>query len=467
MDALISRHFIALFMILLFSIRLLSEQSKENSELRYFWLTVICCFFLIVEDQLENFASKDPDLRFLRTFLSVAGYILRSTASVGLVLAVINPEYNHKKVWIPNIVNILVCCTAFFSDIVFGFDADYRFYRGPLGYVPFVIPVLYLAMILWITFRNYNRYNGRYSRLLLSACAVFCLLSAMLDALYGGVRLHDAIIISSIFFFTFLQSYSQKQREAEKKRKYLLENIDRATAEGWIQVYYQPIVYSDSRKICDEEALARWIDPVEGFLSPADFISELEDARLIYKLDLYVLEQVLKKIRSRMNAKEEIVPQSINLSRSDFETCDIVEEIRKRVDDAGVERNMISVEITEGIIGENFDYMKEQISRFQDLGFKVWMDDFGSGYSSLNVLHSISFDLIKFDQSFTKKLLEEERGRIILKDMMKMAESLQVDTICEGVETKEQALFLKEIGCSKQQGYYYGKPCPLETRKTE
>ena len=159
---------------------------------------------------------------------------------------------------------------------------------------------------------------------------------------------------------------------------------------------------------------------MEGFLSPADFISELEDARLIYKLDLYVLEQVLKKIRSRMNAKEEIVPQSINLSRSDFETCDIVEEIRKRVDDAGVERNMISVEITEGIIGENFDYMKEQISRFQDLGFKVWMDDFGSGYSSLNVLHSISFDLIKFDQSFTKKLLEEERGRIILKDMMKM-----------------------------------------------
>ena len=206
---------------------------------------------------------------------------------------------------------------------------------------------------------------------------------------------------------------------------------------------------------------------MEGFLSPADFISELEDARLIYKLDLYVLEQVLKKIRSRMSAKEEIVPQSINLSRSDFETCDIVEEIRKRVDDAGVERNMISVEITEGIIGENFDYMKEQIYRFQDLGFKVWMDDFGSGYSSLNVLHSISFDLIKFDQNFTIKLLEEERGRIIMKDMMKMAESLQVDTICEGVETKEQALFLREIGCSKQQGYYYGKPCPLETRKTE
>ena len=463
MDALLSTYFITLFMILLFSIRLLSEQSKENSEIRYFWLTVVCCFLLIVEDLLETFASKDPDLRFLRTFLSVSGYILRSTASVGLVLAVIGPDHNRKSIWIPNIVNILVCCTAFFSDIVFGFDADYRFYRGPLGYVPFIIPILYLMMILWITFRNYNRYNGRYSRLLLSACAAFCLLSAILDALYGGVRLHDAIIISSIFFFSFLQSYSQKQREAEKKRKYLLGNFDRATAEGWIQVYYQPIVNSDDGKICDEEALARWIDPVEGFLSPADFITELENAGLIYKLDLHVLEQVLKKIRSRMSAKEEMVPQSINLSRSDFETCDIVEEIRKRTDDAGVERNIISVEITEGTIGENFDYMKEQISRFQNLGFKVWMDDFGSGYSSLNLLHSVSFDLIKFDQSFTKKLTEGERGRIILRDMMKMAESLQVDTICEGVETEEQALFLKEIGCSKQQGYYYGKPRPLET----
>ena len=467
MDALLNNYYITLFMIVLFSIRLLSDRSKENSELRYFWLTVACCFLLVVEDQLETYASKDPDLRLLRTFLSISGYILRSTASVGLLLAVIRPEHNRKSIWIPNIVNILACCTAFFSDIAFGFDADYRFYRGPLGYVPFIVPILYLVMILWITFRNYNRYNGRYSRLLLSACAVFCLLSAMLDAMYGGVRLHDAIIISSIFFFTFLQSYSQKQREAEKKRKYLLENIDRATAKGWIQVYYQPIVDSDSGKTCDEEALARWIDPVEGFLSPADFISELEDAGLIYKLDLHVLEQVLKKIRSRTIAKKEIVPQSINLSRSDFETCDIVEEIRKRVDDAGVERNMISIEITEGIIGENFDYMKEQLSRFQSLGFKVWMDDFGSGYSSLNVLHSVSFDLIKFDQSFTRKLSEGERGRIILKDMMKMAESLQVETICEGVETKEQAIFLKEIGCSKQQGYYYGKPRPLETQETE
>ena len=467
MDKLLSTYFITLCMILLFSIRLLSEQSKENRELRYFWLTVVCCFLLVVEDLLETYTSENPDLRFLRTFLSVSGYVLRSTASVGLVLAVISPEHNRKSIWIPNTVNILVCSTAFFSDLVFGFDAEYRFYRGPLGFVPFVIPILYLMMILWVTFRNYNRYNGRYSRILLSACAAFCLLSALLDALHGGVRLHDAIMISSIFFFTFLQSYSQKQREAEKKRAYLLGNIDRAAAEGWIQVYYQPIVYSDSGEICDEEALARWIDPVEGFLSPADFISELEDAGLIYKLDLYVLEQVLIKIRSRMSAKEDIVPQSINLSRSDFETCDIVEEFRKRVDGAGVERNMISVEITEGIIGENFDYMKEQISRFQKLGFKVWIDDFGSGYSSLNVLHSVSFDLIKFDQSFTRKLSEGERGRIILRDMMKMAESLQVDTICEGVETKEQALFLKEIGCSKQQGYYYGKPRPLETREKE
>jgi len=463
-DALLSRHYITLFMILLFLIRLLSERSEENREVHFFRLTAICCFLLVLEDQLEIYAWENPNLRFLRTFLSVAGYILRSSASYCLVKVVIAPEYNHWHLWIPNLLNALVCCTAFFTDLVFGFDENYGFYRGPLGYVPFVVPALYLMMIVWFTFRKYNKYNGPYSRVLLSTCAVFCMLSALLDAMMGGVRLHAAIMISSIFFYTFLQSYNQKQREAEKKRLYLLENIDRAIAEGWIQVYYQPIVSSENEKVCDEEALARWLDPVEGFLSPADFISALEEAGLVYKLDLFVLEQVVKKMRDRMNAGLEVVPQSINLSRSDFESCDIVEEIRKRVDEAGIARNLISVEITEGIIGTNFEFMKEQITSFQKLGFKVWMDDFGSGYSSLNVLHSISFDLIKFDQSFTKKLTDGERGRIILRDMMKMAESLHVDTICEGVETREQAVFLKEIGCSKQQGYYYGKPHPLEVQ---
>ena len=255
------------------------------------------------------------------------------------------------------------------------------------------------------------------------------------------------------------------EESARQAGQYIIDNIDRAIEGKWIQVYYQPIVRAVNEKICDEESLARWIDPVKGLLSPAEFIPYLEQAGLIYKLDLCVLEQVLEKLQGMKAAGLNPVKQSINLSRSDFETCDIVEEIRKRVDASGIDRGMITVEITESIIGSDFDFMKEQIGRFHDLGFPVWMDDFGSGYSSLDVLQSIRFNLIKFDMSFMKKLDEGEAGKIILTDLMRMATSLGVDTVCEGVETEEQAHFLQEIGCSKLQGFYYGKPLPLEELK--
>jgi len=157
-----------------------------------------------------------------------------------------------------------------------------------------------------------------------------------------------------------------------------------------------------------------------------------------------------------------IVPHSINLSRSDFEACDIVEEIRKRVDNAEIERKLISIEITESVLGSDFDYMKEQVDRFRKMGFPVWLDDFGSGYSSLDVLQSIPFDLIKLDMSFIRKLNEGETARIVLTELVKLVTSLGIDTVCEGVETKEQVHFLQEIGCSKLQGFYYHKPMPYE-----
>ncbi len=213
--------------------------------------------------------------------------------------------------------------------------------------------------------------------------------------------------------------YSQDLNDNAERRQYIIENIDRAVREGWIQVYYQPIIRAVTEKVCDEEALARWIDPVEGLLSPGDFIPTLEEAGLIYKLDLYVLEQVLQKIRAFKAEGLYIVPHSVNLSRSDFDACDIVEEICRRVDAAGVERDRITIEITESIVGGDFEFMKAQIERFQSLGFPVWMDDFGSGYSSLDVLQSIRFELIKFDMSFMRKLDAGDSGKIILTELMK------------------------------------------------
>ncbi len=256
--------------------------------------------------------------------------------------------------------------------------------------------------------------------------------------------------------------YNQELSDYVQRSQYILENLDRAISEQWIQVYYQPIVRGVNGKACDVEALARWIDPAEGFLAPEEFIPFLEDAGVIYKLDLYVLEQVLKKMNRVTGDGLVVVPHSINLSRSDFDACDIVEEIRKRVDAAGIRREKISIEITESVIGSDYDFMKAQVERFQKLGFHVWMDDFGSGYSALDVLQSIKFDLLKFDMGFMRKLNEGEDGKIILTELMKMATSLGVDTICEGVETEEQVRFLQEIGCSKLQGYYFSKPVSYE-----
>ena len=258
------------------------------------------------------------------------------------------------------------------------------------------------------------------------------------------------------------RTYVPELREDARLRQYLQTHLDQALAEGWVQVYYQPIVRAANQKVCNDEALSRWIDPERGMISPADFIPCLEDSGQIYKLDLYVLEQVAEKMRFLKENGFRIVPHSINLSRSDFESCDIVEEIVKRVDAAGVDRRLIAVEITESTIGSDFDRMKKQVERFRELGFQVWLDDFGSGYSSLDALQSIRFDLIKFDMSFMKKLGESEDSRIVLTELVKLATTLGADTVCEGVETERQVQFLQEIGCSKLQGFYYSQPLPLE-----
>ena len=261
---------------------------------------------------------------------------------------------------------------------------------------------------------------------------------------------------------SYFNYYDEKMLSREMNRQYIVDNIDRAISENWVTAFYQPIVRTTNRKVCDEEALARWIDPVKGMLSPADFIPILEDTKLIYKVDLHIIDVILKRFEDQKKNGITTVPVSINLSRTDFETCDIVDEINSRVEAAGVSKDLITVEITESVVGENFEFMKEQITRFQDLGFQVWMDDFGSGYSSLDLLQEMKFDLIKFDMRFMRQFDTSPRSRVILTELMRMVQSLGIESICEGVETAEQADFLNEIGCTKMQGYFFSKPVPVE-----
>ena len=260
---------------------------------------------------------------------------------------------------------------------------------------------------------------------------------------------------------SYFKYFDNNMLEQEIKKQYIIDNLDRAIEENWITAFYQPIVRTTNRKVCDEEALVRWIDPERGMLSPADFIPILEESRLIYKVDLRMVDIIIEKIKKQQQSGLYLAPISVNLSRIDFEMCNIIEEICNRVDSAEIARELITIEITESVIGSDFDFMKEQIERFQKLGFSVWMDDFGSGYSSLNLLQELHFDLIKFDMRFMKQFDSKPESRIILTELMRMAANLNTETVCEGVETAEQVEFLTEIGCTKLQGYYFCKPIPF------
>ena len=260
---------------------------------------------------------------------------------------------------------------------------------------------------------------------------------------------------------SYYRFFDKDMLETELRKQYVIDNLDRAIAENWITAFYQPIVRATNRKVCDEEALARWIDPEKGMLSPAEFIPILEESKLIYKVDLRMVDIIIEKLKNQKLAGLHVVPNSVNLSRTDFEMCDIVKEICNRVDAAGIPRRLLTIEVTESIIGENFEFMKEQIKRFRQLGFRVWMDDFGSGYSSLDLLQEIHFDLIKFDMRFMRQFDNNPESRVILNELMRMAVCLDTETVAEGVETAEQVEFLSEIGCTKLQGFYFCQPIPL------
>ena len=261
---------------------------------------------------------------------------------------------------------------------------------------------------------------------------------------------------------SFFVYFDSKMLSKENNHQYIVDNIDRAISENWVKAFYQPIVRATNGLVCDEEALARWIDPKKGMLSPGDFIPILEETKLIYKVDLHIVDIVIKRLRDQLRMEFTPVPISVNLSRTDFEACDIVEEIEKRMEAAGVPRRFLTIEITESTMGMNLDYMKEQVERFRKLGFHVWMDDFGSGYSSLDLLSEIHFDLIKFDMIFMRRFDRDPRSKVLLTELMRMMQNLGIETVCEGVESEEQVEFLREIGCTKMQGYYFCKPIPIE-----
>ena len=263
-------------------------------------------------------------------------------------------------------------------------------------------------------------------------------------------------------FQTIYIEYDKTMSEAYHKRLYIINNIDNAVENGWIVPYYQPVVWSDSKELCGCEALARWIDPVYGFLSPGEFIPVLEEYRLIHKLDRSIFESVCRDLRSAIDAGKPVVPVSLNFSRLDFELMDAVGELESLVTKYNIPKDLIHVEVTESALTDNFELINKAMNSIKELGYALWLDDFGSGYSSLNVLKDFQFDVIKLDMRFLSNLEDSEKSRILIDCIIKMANRINMLTLTEGVETKIQAEFLNKVGCNRLQGYLFGKPIPKE-----
>ncbi len=258
---------------------------------------------------------------------------------------------------------------------------------------------------------------------------------------------------------TYFSCYSKELGERLEIADYAVSHIEEAITLGWIHVYYQPIVRALTNQICGMEALARWEDPKYGMLAPDKFISPLEEARLIWKLDLSVIRQVVSGIANRCQRGMLEIPVSINLSRLDFLCCDIFEEIESIVRFYDVPRQMLHIEVTESVLTSYEDSIIQALEAFRRVGYEIWMDDFGSGYSTLGLLKDCSFDVLKMDMQFLNS--DTIRSKKIIASVIQMDKDIGNRTLAEGVETKEQVEFLKKAGCDKLQGYYFGKPAPF------
>ena len=256
--------------------------------------------------------------------------------------------------------------------------------------------------------------------------------------------------------------FDLKLVEERKWRDQVEEHCREALEKQEFVVYYQPKYDPKSKYMKGTEALIRWQSPALGFVSPGKFIPIFEHNGFITEIDHYMLEHVAMDQKKWLEQGIECVPISVNISRAHFIESDLAEQIRDTVDRIGTPRNLIEIELTESAFFDDKNALIKTISKLKEYGFAVSMDDFGSGYSSLNSLKDMPLDILKLDAEFFRGDGQGERGKIVVSETIKLAQSLKMRTVAEGVEIKEQVEFLEEQGCDMIQGYYYSEPLPAD-----
>lgn len=256
--------------------------------------------------------------------------------------------------------------------------------------------------------------------------------------------------------------YTKKMHEALIQQKKIEDVMEDALHNEEFIVYFQPKIDMSTSKICGAEALVRWMRPDIGLITPASFIPIFENNGFITQLDYYVLEKVCAHLRQKLDKGIRVLPISVNFSREHFKTSTLPDHLLETVEKYDIPPRLIEVEITESALVESDHYWLHILQRIRSLGFGLAMDDFGSGLSSLNLLCDLPFKILKIDKDFFHSKATHRKERIVISNIVRMAHELDMEVICEGVETKEQAQFLQSIGCFMAQGYYYDKPLPLD-----
>lgn len=242
-------------------------------------------------------------------------------------------------------------------------------------------------------------------------------------------------------------------------RKFIEDNMKTALESGEFVMYLQPKYSISDKKTIGAEALVRWIHPEMGLITPMNFIPVLEENGFITKLDEYMWEQACRTIRNWMDRNITPIPISVNVSRVHLKKKQLISNLKRLLEKYHIPKELLELEITETVQNVNID---DTICSLKEEGFTLLMDDFGSGASSLNTLKNTPFDVIKIDREFLNDFIESERGQKIIAHTVQMTKDIGLDLIAEGVETKEQEMFLQNCGCNIAQGYYYSKPVPIE-----
>ena len=263
-------------------------------------------------------------------------------------------------------------------------------------------------------------------------------------------------------FHRNIASYEGVIRSEDERRKAVEQRVRGALQRGEFKTYLQPVHNAQNKARVSAEALIRWIDSEGRVVQPGEFVPILEGNGFIRELDLFILDSVCRMQRECLDNGTPVVPISVNVSRVDLRAASAVDDIIETVDRYRLPHNLIKIELTESAFVDDNELITRSLSRLHDEGFPIMMDDFGSGYSNLNMFKDMPIDIVKIDMIFLRGIEGSKNGMIVVESVVDMAKRLGLQTVVEGVETQQQYEFIRELGCEMIQGYYFSRPIPAE-----